>query len=62
MENAEHAIISFIQMQCYKDEIETLKSGKKKLKRQRSLFHLDPVVRNGILCVGGRLKHCQTDK
>ena len=61
IKNAENAIISSLQMQCFKDEIDSLTSGKKQLKRQSSLLSLDPVLRNGMLCVGGRLKHCQTE-
>ena len=58
---AEHAIISCVQMNSYKDEIDTLKSGEKQLKKRSSLLNLDPVVMNGLLCVGGRLKHLQTE-
>ena len=60
LKKAEHAIISCIQINSYKEELDTLKSGKKQIKNQSSLLNLDPVVINGVLCVGGRLKYLQT--
>ena len=59
MKKAEHAIISCIQMRCFKDEIDSLTSKRKRVKRQSNLLSLDPVVKDGLLCVGGRLKHFQ---
>ena len=61
LKKAEHAIISCVQMYSYKEEIDTLKSGRKQLKKRSSLLNLDVVVMNGLLCVGGRLKHLPTE-
>lgn len=39
----------------------TLEPGKKKLKKQSSLLRLDPIIRNGLLYVEGRLKNLQIE-
>eukprot|EP00112_Aurelia_sp_Birch-Aquarium-sp1_P011096 Seg2340.7 transcript_id=Seg2340.7/GoldUCD/mRNA.D3Y31 product="hypothetical protein" protein_id=Seg2340.7/GoldUCD/D3Y31 len=61
LKKAEHVIISCVQRNSYKEEIDTLTSGKKQLQKRSSLLNLDAVVMNGLLCVGGRLKHLQTE-
>lgn len=56
LENAERAILKVVQQTVYRDEINTLnKSSGHPVKRTSSLLKLDPFLRNGLLCVGGRL-------
>ena len=51
---AEHAVISFSQMQRFPDEISALQTDKH-VKRSSHLYKLDPVLEDGLLRVGGRL-------
>ena len=70
--NAELAILKFVQTSAFGEEIHALKeiveannSHKEKLQKRRkasiksnsSIHRLDPFKDNGILRVGGRLKH-----
>eukprot|EP00794_Sanderia_malayensis_P011498 gene11498-12693_t len=57
MDGAEAAIIKCVQQLCFADEFESLQSSEHTVKGTSSLRKLDPIVKNGILCVGGRLKH-----
>ena len=51
---AEHAVISFSQMQKFPEEISVLQTDKN-VKRNSHLYKLDPVLDGGLLRVGGRL-------
>ena len=54
---AEEAIIMFCQRQRYPDEIAKLeKSAGKGLSRKSTIYRLDPVLEDGVLRVGGRLR------
>ena len=57
MERAEKAILQNVQQTAFPAEIRQLTgpSGSKHVRRSSPLFKLDPVLRNGLLCVGGRL-------
>ncbi|XP_068723781.1 uncharacterized protein [Montipora capricornis] len=56
MENAEKAILKNVQRAAFPEEFSRLKSGNDEcVKRRSPLFKLDPVVRDGLLHVGGRL-------
>lgn len=69
MELAEKEILKKVQWKSFAEEIQTLKSkeelnksideGKKPnyIKKTSVIVKLDPVLKNGILCVGGRLKN-----
>ena len=57
MENAERAIIQVVQAQRFDDELLSLKGAKREIKKSSSLVKLDPVLVDGILCVGGRLQN-----
>lgn len=50
---AENAIVRFVQLAHYGEEMNTLNSGT--VKKSNHLFKLDPVVTEGVLRVGGRL-------
>ncbi|KAK0131615.1 hypothetical protein N1851_033674 [Merluccius polli] len=52
---AETAIIYFAQQQRYPEELAALNSGKGEIKRESSIYKLDPIVKDGLLRVGGRL-------
>ena len=54
---AEEAIIKYVQGCNFQDELYTLHGGEKEVKKSSSIFKLDPILVNGILCVGGRLHH-----
>ncbi|KAK0140849.1 hypothetical protein N1851_022153 [Merluccius polli] len=55
LRSADDAIVQLCQMQNFSEEIMSLKSENKKVKRQSPIFKLDPKLDNGILRVGGRL-------
>ena len=57
MKNAEKAILKTVQQAAYPmefSELGKLRSGKG-VKRSSPLFRLDPILKDGLLCVGGRL-------
>ena len=60
MNNAESDILKYVQRKYFSDEIASLQnsanSNTVKLKKSSSIFRLDPVIVNGLLCVGGRLR------
>lgn len=53
MDNAEKAIICFMQRQSFQEEITSLRKGT--VKRTSLLVKFDTVVVDGVLRVGGRL-------
>ena len=60
MQQAERAIIYYIQRQYFSDEIKILeenqqKSTKKTVKKSSPLYRLDPFLQDGLLRVGGRI-------
>ena len=57
MERAEKAILQNVQQTAFPAEVHQLTgpSGSKHVRRSSPLFKLDPVLRNGLLCIGGRL-------
>lgn len=52
---AESVIIQYCQMDKYSDEITALKKGTSAVKKSSHIYKLDPVLKQGILRVGGRL-------
>lgn len=52
---AEEAIVHYCQQQKFSEEISALLSEKMSVKRQSSIYRLDPFLENGLLRVGGRL-------
>ena len=56
LDAAEHAIVGYIQAQCFDEEITAVAAGRK-VKDTSPLIKLNPVIREGVLCVSGRLKH-----
>ena len=63
---AENEIVKYVQKQTFKDELASLSGVRKNtqgtanpndLKKNSSIYKLDPVLENGVLRVGGRLKH-----
>lgn len=53
-EKAAYEVIKIVQQQAFPQEIKMLQ-GKKDLPNSSSLFRLDPIWSEGLLCVGGRL-------
>ncbi|XP_033762629.1 uncharacterized protein LOC117344089 [Pecten maximus] len=59
LDDAENAILSYIQHQSFAVEIDTLRKGRSSVMRTSYIRKLDPVLDNGLLRVGGRLsKSC----
>ena len=54
IDNAETAIVKYVQLKGYKEEISRLR-GKQNVKRSSPLSRLDPVLQEDVLRVGGRL-------
>ena len=59
METAENEILSCVQRQHFKDDINSLVDSTSVVKKSSPIFKLDPVVIEGLLRVGGRLKNAQ---
>ncbi len=55
-ESAAKAVKKLVQQQTFSKEIKVLEI-EGSLPHSNPLFNLDPILREGILCVGGRLKH-----
>ena len=57
MERAEKAMLQNVQQSAFPAEDHQLTglSGSKHVRRSSPLFKLEPVLKNGLLCVGGRL-------
>lgn len=53
---AEKAILSYVQRQSFPEEINMLQDGASNVKKNSSIYRLDPVMDNGILRVGGCLR------
>ncbi|XP_006819972.1 uncharacterized protein LOC102805284, partial [Saccoglossus kowalevskii] len=58
LRRAEQAIISYVQRQCFPEEIEAL-TYNTRLKRSSRLYKLDPIMRDGLIQVGGRLERAR---
>ena len=56
MKVAARVIIKLAQLEYFQSEILALES-ERKIKSNSRLVSLNPVMKNGVLCVGGRLKH-----
>ena len=56
MNLAELAIVRLVQRETFKEEIELLER-RKPLKKTSKLFNLDPFLQDGIIRVGGRIRH-----
>jgi len=59
IKEAELVLVMHVQRQCYQDELVRLKSGSALL-MSSPVRSLDPVLnKDGLLCVGGRLRHAE---
>jgi hypothetical protein len=56
MKNSARAIVKLVQLEFFPREILAL-STEKGIKSSSRLVNLCPVLKNGVLCVGGRLRH-----
>ena len=54
---AESAILRCVQDEYFKEELKLLQSSQKSIRRSSSLSRLDPVIINGVICVGGHLSN-----
>lgn len=65
MMKAEHEIVKYIQMKSFKEEFDSIRQRKQQpskkgtSKRNSSIHKLDPILDNGLLRVGGRLRRAQ---
>ena len=64
--DAENEIVKYVQKQTFKDELVSLSgignntlgaASRNNLKKNSSIYKLDPVLESGLLRVGGRLEH-----
>ena len=55
LEKAENAIICYTQKQYFPEEINILQMATSGVKKTSNLYRLDPVFKDGVLRVGGRL-------
>lgn len=55
LEKAENTIISQTQKQYFQEERATLKMGTKGVKKTSNIYNLDPVLKDSVLRVEGRL-------
>ena len=53
-------IIRHVQADVFRDEIVSLKQGKG-VRRSSRIFNVSPIIKDGLLVVGGRLKHAAID-
>ena len=56
MQNAARLIVKSVQKEYFYDEFLALDSNKK-IKSSSRIINLCPLQKNGVLCVGGRLRH-----
>jgi hypothetical protein len=57
LKTAEEAIVKYVQQQHFSDEVKTLLSASRNIKKSSSLYRLEQtILRSGLLVVGGRLK------
>lgn len=54
MAQAEEAVVHFEQEQSFHEEMAALRKGST-VKKSNSVYRLDPVLRNGVLRIRGRL-------
>ena len=71
MRSAEMEVLKFVQRQCFREELVCLQGKESEVelkksvrasrahsvKKSSSIAKLDPELRDGLLCVGGRLRH-----
>ena len=58
LENAEKIIIRTVQRSAYRDEIAALKQpARTTVNKSSPIYKLTPEIVDGLLCVGGRLRH-----
>lgn len=66
VDEAEIEILKYVQKQTFKDELASLngvrnvtqgRANRNNLKKNSTIYKLDPVLENGLLRVGGRLEH-----
>lgn len=55
MEDAEEAIIKAVQSRSFSEELSSLASAQKEVKKSSRIVKLDPILVNGVIRVGGRL-------
>ena len=60
MKSADILIMQHVQSDVFRDEIVSLKRGKTVRKSSR-LFNMSPILKDGLLVVGGRLKYAAVD-
>ncbi|TWW68203.1 hypothetical protein D4764_19G0000010, partial [Takifugu flavidus] len=60
MTQARHVILKETQMATFEKELSALRANKP-MPRQSPLLKLSPVLVNGLIAVGGRLKHSEVD-
>ena len=76
MHSAEIEVLKYVQRQCFREELVCLQGKESKVelkksvlarrtgsvKKSSSIAKLDPELRDGLLCVGGRLRHAPIEQ
>ena len=76
MHSAEIEVLKYVQRQCFREELACLQGKESKVelkksvrarrtgsvKKSSSIAKLDPELRDGLLCVGGRLRHAPIEQ
>ncbi|XP_073230045.1 uncharacterized protein [Porites lutea] len=76
MHSAEIEVLKYVQRQCFREELACLQGKESKVelkksvrarrtgavKKSSSIANLDPELRDGLLCVGGRLRHAPIEQ
>ena len=76
MHSAEIEVLKYVQRQCFREELVCLQGKESKVelkksvrarrtgsvKKSSSITKLDPELRDGLLCVGGRLRHAPIEQ
>ena len=62
LREAERTIVKLVQSQTFKEELMSLRSSRKEVKKSSSIVKLDPTCIEEILCVGGRLQKSPIDQ
>ena len=76
MRSAEKEVLKYVQRQCFREELVCLQgkesevelkksvraSRARSVKKSSSIAKLDPELLDGLLCVGGRLRHAPIEQ
>ncbi|XP_067655916.1 uncharacterized protein [Haliotis asinina] len=59
LQNAENAVIGYIQRAHYSTELDMFRTGTQPVKKSSPLYRLDPILAKGLIRVAGRLQRAE---